>query len=408
MSSAGMGGNGPRPPEGDGFAPKTFGGPAAGGGRDPYGGHPVGAPTGHFGGPSGPRGPSGPSGPTGPTGPNSHGSGPKRTWALALVALGCIGAMVLVVGGGITFLALNQSGGEEVAAPLESESATTEPTSATETDSETDSPSSSAAETTEPPEFEVLSPIDRPQGDADDIWAVLEDNPLTDGSLPALGSCDLPETPVEHSAEELQAVLDAAGDCLNQLWATASSDRGLPWHSPEIVVYSWPDVPTSSCEEDTFEEDFPRVCNLDYTIYWPEDYGRGAEQTDPELVAPAYLWDLSYMYMIRVAWDSSVGAYYSGLDGLVGKDEDLGPEVWRRYNLQMHCLSAAATMQVPEQSRPPQEFRDALTDENNWSAGDPPRSIEPSSRVHWLAEGFGSDGELSVCNTWEADADLVA
>src|SRR5699024_8893574 len=161
------GGNGPRPPEGDGFAPKTFGGPAAGGGRDPYGGHPVGAPTGHFGGPSGPRGPSGPSGPTGPTGPNSHGSGPKRTWALALVALGCIGAMVLVVGGGITFLALNQSGGEEVAAPLESESATTEPTSATETDSETDSPSSSAAETTEPPEFEVLSPIDRPQGDAD-------------------------------------------------------------------------------------------------------------------------------------------------------------------------------------------------------------------------------------------------
>src|SRR5699024_12020448 len=91
-----------------------------------------------------------------------------------------------------------------------------------------------------------------PQGDADDIWAVLEDNPLTDGSLPALGSCDLPETPVEHSAEELQAVLDAAGDCLNQLWATASSDRGLPWHSPEIVVYSWPDVPTSSCEEDTF------------------------------------------------------------------------------------------------------------------------------------------------------------
>src|SRR5690625_3894500 len=108
--------------------------------------------------------------------------------------------MVLVVGGGSTILALNQSGGEEVAAPLESESATTEPTSATETDSETDSPSSSAAETTEPPEFEVLSPIDRPQGDADDIWAVLEDNPLTDGSLPALGSCDLPETPVEHSA----------------------------------------------------------------------------------------------------------------------------------------------------------------------------------------------------------------
>src|SRR5699024_1011389 len=284
-----------------------------------------------------------------------------------------------VVGGGITFLALNQSGGEEVAAPLESESATTEPTSATETDSETDSPSSSAAETTEPPEFEVLSPIDRPQGDADDIWAVLEDNPLTDGSLPALGSCDLPETPVEHSSEELQAVLDAAGGWLNQIWATASSDRGLPWNSPEIVVYTWPDIPTASCEKDTFEEDFTRVCNLDHTVYCPDGYGRGAEQSGPELVAAAYLWDLSYMYMIRVAWDSSVGAYYNGLDHLVADDEDLGPEAWRRYNLQMQCLSAAATMRVPEQSRPSQEFRDVLTDPDSWSAGEPPRSIEPSS-----------------------------
>lgn len=327
---------------------------------------------------------------------------------MVLVALGCIGAMVLAVGGGITFLALNRGDGEEVAAPPETETVTTEP--ATEQPTESQTPSSRPPETTEPesPEFEVLSPVERPGGDADDIRAILEDNPLTDGSLPALGSCDLPETPVEHSSEELQAVLDAAGGCLNQIWATASSDRGLPWNSPEIVVYTWPDIPTASCEEDTFEEDFPRVCNLDHTVYWPEGYGRGAEQSDPELVAAAYLWDLSYMYMIRVAWDSSVGAYYNGLDHLVGDDEDLGPEAWRRYNLQMQCLSAAATMRVPEQSRPSQEFRDVLTDPDSWSAGDPPRSIEPSSRAHWLAEGFGADGDLSACNTWQAEADLVA
>src|SRR5699024_3488299 len=141
------------------------------------------------------------------------------------------------------------------------------------------------------------------------------------------------ETPVEHSTEELQAVLDAAGGCLNGIWATASSDRGLPWNSPEIVVYTWPAIPTSSCEADTFEENFPRVCNLDYTIYWPAGYGRGAEQSGADQVASAYLWDLSYMYMIRVAWDSSLGAYYSGLDRLVGDDETLGPESWRRYNL---------------------------------------------------------------------------
>src|SRR5699024_2630588 len=81
-------------------------------------------------------------------------------------------------------------------------------TGGAEPGSGTDPPTSSAGQTAEPPEFGVLAPVDRPQGDADDIWAVLEDNPLTDGSLPALGSCDLPETPVEHSAEELQAVLD--------------------------------------------------------------------------------------------------------------------------------------------------------------------------------------------------------
>lgn len=352
----------------------------------------------------------------GPTSPYSHGPGPQRTWAIVLVALGCIGAMVLVIGGGITFLALNRSGGEVAAPP---ETATMEPTTeaATETETETEtepeSPGSRPAETSETaepgsPEFEVLSPIDRPQGDEDDIWAVLEDNPLTDGSLPALGSCELPETPVEHSTEELQAVMDAAGDCLNQIWATASSDRELPWHSPEIVVYTWPDIPTSSCEADTFEEDFPRVCNLDYTIYWPEDYGRGADQSDPELVASTYLWDLSYMYMLRVSWDSSLSSYYNGLDALVGDDEDLGPEAWRRYNLQMQCLSAAAAMRVPEQSRPSQEFRDFLTDPDSWTAGEPPRSIEPSSRAHWLSEGFGADGDLSVCNTWEADEDLVA
>src|SRR5699024_2283173 len=127
------------------------------------------------------------------------------------------------------------------------------------------------------PEFEVLSPVERPGGDADDIRAILEDNPLTDGSLPALGSCDLPETPVEHSSEELQAVLDAAGGCLNQIGATASSDRGLPWNSTEIGVRTRPDMPPASCEEDTFDGNFPRVCILDHTVYWPESYGRDAE-----------------------------------------------------------------------------------------------------------------------------------
>ena len=443
MSSTGMGGSTPTPPEGDRFGQKTFGGAGTGGGHNPYaqphlggqgtfggqapgGGHatqhpsyqqpgqpPQQPPPGGYGGPGGPGGPNGPGGPGGPNGPGGPGGfgpspAPKRPWALILVALGCIGVLVLMVGGGLTFLALNSGGEETTAAPPEGQTSETQPPS--------DTPTETATETTEPentePEgsgFEVLSPIDVPRGDADDLWAIMEDNPLTEGSLPAVGSCELPKTPVDHSEEELQDVLTAAGECLNGVWSTASSDRGLPWHSPTIEVYTWPDAPdASSCDTDSFEEDFPRVCNLDHTIYWPVGYGTGAEQSDASFVATSYLWDLSYMYMLSLVWNSSLTAYFSTLSELVEDDEDLHAEVWRRYNLQMQCLSSAASMRVPEQARPAQEFSNSLLEESNWTAGTPPRSIEPASRVHWLSQGFGADGDISVCNTWSAPADQVA
>lgn len=453
MSSTGMGGSAPTPPEGDRFGQKTFGGgghnpyaqPHPGGQSGTFGGQPPGGghatqhpsyqqpghtpqqpPPGGHGGHGGPHGPGGPGGPHGPGGPGSPGGpggphvpggpggfepgpAPKRPWALIAVALGCIGALVLMVGGGLAFLALNSGGEETTAAPAEGQTSESEPPP--ETPTETSEPESTEPETTEPEAsgFEVISPIDVPPGDSDDLWAIMEDNPLTEGSLPAIGSCELPQTPVDHSEEELQEVLTAAGECLNGVWSTASSDRGLPWHSPTVEVYTWPDAPgTSSCDTDSFEEDFPRVCNLDQTIYWPAGYGTGAEQSDESFVATSYLWDLSYMYMLSLVWNSSLVAYFSTLSELVEDDEDLHAEVWRRYNLQMQCLSAAASMRVPEQARPAQELRDALLEESNWDAGTPPRSIEPASRVHWLSQGFGADGDISACNTWSAPADQVA
>src|SRR5699024_6483506 len=162
-----------------------------------------------------------------------------------------------------------------------------------------------------------------------ELWAVLENNPLTHGTLPQVGECELPATPIEPTKEELQAVLDAAGGCLNRMWATASSDRGLPWVSPKIVVYEHPDVPAEAGCDSYFSADFPRMCNLDSTLYWPLGYGTGRELSDPADVPGAYLWDLAYLYTNPVDWHSSVAFYYLTMrDQLETTDEERFVEAW--------------------------------------------------------------------------------
>src|SRR5699024_769500 len=214
-------------------------------------------------------------------------------------------------------------------------------------------------------------------------------NPLTEGSLPAVPECELPETPVEPSAEELQAVLDAASGCLNQMWATASSDRGLPWTSPTVVVYEHPDVPPEAACDSHFSADFPRVCNLDATIYWPVGYGTGLELSDAADVPGAYLWDLSYIYTNTVSWNSSLAFYYMSLrDELEASDEDRLPEAWRRDRLQSLCWAAASSMQVPAGAEPSPALREALIDPSRWSEGEPPQTISPENRVLWIERGF--------------------
>lgn len=325
---------------------------------------------------------------------------PKRPWAMIAIAFGCIAVLVLVAAVGIGIFAFTRDGdGDETAGPPESP--TTQTGTGTGTTSET--------ATEEGPEFEILSPIDTPPGDADDMRAVLADNPLTDGSMPTVDECTLPETPADHSNEELQAVLDAAGSCLSGLWATTSSDRGLPWTSPTVVVYEWPEIPeAAACEHDTFEEDSPRMCNLDATLYWPAGYGSWTDQSDPAELSRAYLWELAYHYMVPVMWHSSVGVYYSHLTDLLEGDQEAQNEAWRRYVLQLRCLSSAATMQMPEEAQPSQAFRDELTSEGNWETGTGDRAVEQSSRVRWVEAGFESGGDLSACNTWAAPAEEVA
>lgn len=344
-------------------------------------------------------GPS-PYGPPGPAQPP-----PKKPWALITLAFGCIFALLVGIGGGITYLVL--SGGEPTADGESSqETPSTDPGS---TDPTTEPPPTSESPTpADPGPFQVISPIAELDMTADELIAVMATSPLTEGTIPAISTCELPETPVDHDVAQLQALLDAAGGCLNQIWADTSSDRGLPWVSPTITVYTWPEIPPSACDADTFEEDYPRTCNLDATIYWPIGYGYGASQPDPAQVPTTYLWDLSLQYMVGVMWHSSLGTYNLALGEALEGDPDRQNEAWRRYALQLNCVSAAVSMRVPEASRPSAELRAALVDNENWTPQEGDRAIQASSRTTWIKRGLDSGGDLSQCNTWTADAEQVA
>lgn len=344
-----------------------------------------------------------PYGPPGPAQPPP----PRKPWALIGLAFGCILALLVGIGGGITYLVL--SDGEEPTAG--SSSSVTTPSTGPDPGEPTTTepaPTSEAPTAGDPGPFQVISPIEELDMTADEITAVMAASPLTEGTIPAISSCELPETPVDHDVAQLQAVLDAAGGCLNQIWADTSSDRGLPWVSPTITVYTWPEIPPSACDADTFEEDYPRTCNLDATIYWPIGYGYGASQTDPAQVPTTYLWDLSLQYMVGVMWHSSLGTYNLALGEALEGDPDRQNEAWRRYALQLNCVSAAVSMRVPEASRPSAELRAALVNPESWEPEEGDRAIEASSRTTWIQRGLDSGGDLSQCNTWTADPEQVA
>lgn len=337
------------------------------------------------------------------------------------VAASCVVALVVVLGLGVGAYLLLGRDGRATASPTASEPVTEDPDSgagsstgdsgSSTADPESGEPDSSgsaepAGSTTT---FEVVSPTDEIPGSADDLREVMRTNPLTTGTFTTIPECELPGTPVEASVDELQTTLSAAGHCLDQVWANVSSDRNLPWTSPRIVVYDWPDIPDSACDPDSFEEDLPRACTLDSTIYWPRGYGitpilaLSGELDDEDEISSSYLWDLSYMYMTVVMWNSSVGTYYQSLLVALGDDTDAQDEAWRRYSLQATCLASAAILEVPEAQRPSQEVRDILEDPESWND----TAVTAGARTHWITAGFGSDGELAVCNTWEAPSDQV-
>lgn len=393
MSSAFPGGHGPGPHQ-----------PPAQGSSGQYSGWGQPGSPGGFNAPGSPGAPGGFSAPGSPGGPGGFGGQPqppgkKRPWALIIGAFACAGLLLLVGAVGIGIWAFTRDSGDRSAGP------------APQTSSPAPSPSESPSETTptpaEPTPFQVLSPLDDPIGDADEIWQVLESSPMTTGTLHKTGECTLPETPADHTIEQQQAVLEAAIACLSPVFATSSSDRGLPWASPTVEVYTWPDIPASPCEADSFQEDWPRMCNLDNVLYWPSGYVPAGSVPDAE-IPNAYIWEVATVLMVPFDWHSSLGIYSQHLSSELESDPDRQLEAGRRHALWRACVGSAASMQVPEEARPSQAYRDYVTTASNWGAGTPPQTIDPEVRVHWIEAGFSSGGDLAACNTWAAEPDLVA
>ncbi|MGY5765374.1 hypothetical protein ACXET9_09235 [Brachybacterium sp. DNPG3] len=380
----------PMPPSGA----AGFAGPGGG-----YGGGGCGG--GGYGGAGSPGGPGSPYPPFGPQGPSPR----RRPWAIAAVAAGCAVVLVLVLGLGVGAYVLLGRDGQGSAAPASDTPSSEDPD--TPSPDPITTPSDDPDEPT--PTFEVVSPIDELPGTAEELREVLATSPFTTGRFTTIPSCELPTTPTDPTVEEVQATLSAAGHCLDKVWANVSSDRDLPWTSPTIVVYEWPDVPASACDADSFDADYPRVCNLDSTIYWPFGYGLTpllAEDdrfADDAEVSTSYLWDLSYIYMTVVNWNSSLGTYYQNLLVKLGDDTDAQDDAWRRYSLQATCLASAAILEVPEAQRPAQHVLDILEDPETWND----TAVTAEARARWITAGFESDGDLAACNTWEAPDDQV-
>lgn len=317
----------------------------------------------------------------------------RKPWLILAGALGCVALLVLVVAGGIGFLALSSRGGDPTAGP--SSSSATASTSSP-------APTPSAAE---PTAWELISPADSDYRAPEELRSGLENSPLTTGSLPAPGSCELPALAAEPTQEQVQAFLDAGSACLSASWSDVLTQHNLSWSTPRVVVFAWPDVPAeSACEASTFDQTTPRMCNLDNTLYWPMGAGRFVPKAQPADLPSAYLLDLSYQMMNAVSWQTTVAVYSIRYQDAYTEQDPEWRDAYLRFNLQMRCLSVTSVTRLPASAQPTEAMRTILLDEATWQPGAPPRDVPASSTVRWVRIGLDSGGDLSSCNTWTADS----
>ena len=312
----------------------------------------------------------------------------KKPWIIAAVAFGCVLVLLVVAGIGVGIWAL--SGDDE---PDSGPSAT-----------DTSDPEEGTATVSGPSEdkpFKVIYPGDPPAGTAEEIREILGSSPLTTGTYPTIGSCELPKITKKATQEELQAFLSAGNTCLSGALATTMSDRNLSWTSPRVVVFTWPDIPADTpCEANTFDQTFPRMCNLDNVLYWPMSTEGLATDAAEEDLASAYLVDLAYLLMQPLSWQTSLGLYNAQASDQYEEGSAEWKDQYRRFNLQGRCMSAALAMQLPDGAKPSKGTLARMVDEKTWPPNEEPRDIPPRAMVQWIAAGRDSGGDLAACNTW--------
>lgn len=325
---------------------------------------------------------------------------PRRPWALITVAAGCILALLLAVVGGVGVLVLR-----ETAATTAGETSTT-----TSADAPSPSPTTTPP-TPEPPAepFHVLRRGEDPPEDLETLWAAMADNPLTQGDLPGFSTCELPDTPVDADLEHVQELATAAASCLNRIYSSAASDRGLRWAPARVVVTKQGERPASECDWGEGEDsDRTMVCMIDATISFPLGADLGVDDVSDEDYPALVLWSIAAHFPALFMFTSTLAYYYFDLVDAEGEDSEKGQEAMRRYTSKSVCLASLAVDRLPREVRPSPDLRSALEDPATW---DPNRSstvLAPESRARWISKGFGGEGKLSTCNSWSAPAEQVA
>jgi hypothetical protein len=248
-----------------------------------------------------------------------------------------------------------------------------------------------------------------PTGSADELAAVLAQNPLLEARLEQPARCALPSAgDGAVPADELQGYLEAGADCLGASWSAALGAVGLEFEPPDVVVYTVEALPEeSACDPERFSEAAPVVCQGDNTLYWPEVWDPGFSNAAAAEVPQLYMWHLSYSYTLFAMGSASLDGYFGALLIALADDPGRAEESQRRYGLQVSCLASAAAHRQPDGIRPEGRVEDFVTSVEAQAAPATDGEPSPEARADWVGIGRDSEGVLAECNTWTADVDAI-
>ncbi len=265
----------------------------------------------------------------------------------------------------------------------ESESDTSHAEPQTGTDSRSTGPATSQAPSNAPP----AGPV-----------AALSDNQLNIADNGAVNtSCDLP--PFDTSPSGQDAFYQAAVPCLQQMWAPALRDAGLPTDAAAVITTA-NDVDTP-CGRREWNET-AMYCARNHTIYMTARYYPEIEsQHDPGI----YLGQLAHEYGHAVQGLAGISEDYNkAVADAGGYDTAEGQALSRRSELQATCFGGMALAALQNGGLGNDYVLPALRDAS--SRGDEQGNEGRThgalaSNEQWAERGFYAN-RITECNTWDA------